>query len=501
MTKAKSKKEVTNAQRSRSPTAPGTEAGVKYVTSWGQIINQSDIGAAELMKFRTNVYAKGVERRQQCLIFTERPIINVLDGDGNPDDAVRDRITEMCHWDEVDLESKMVMAWNEILWYGAALFNPVWEQEGSEIVLRKLRHLPSDSFTSPPQGVQTIYSPILQGIVLEDGELAFYQMQSLNDIAPTRLDTENAEIIMIKEPTEPGLAGSPIIVPLVPVLKMMNYAWDAQMQKGHRVAAPIVFIKVTNGTEEDETYAKNILKKWGKSTSFVLRGNMELVRVDIPDNPTAMDIINALNQLLIEFFSPASSITKEGTLIGGSDWGAAELVKSYIMGIHRWLESAFQKILQEYLDYNGYEDLHVTIALPSPSIDRANIMLQQASVGAQQRVLSINEVRRKLEVEELDEEGLAQIAQEWDAFGPIATSFPMSGGFGAQGATADSAPYAMANGCGGGPLLNVYLPKPRSAERATRKDLGKDVDQLRDEVLDALAQQDVRSRSEGTSDV
>jgi hypothetical protein len=448
----------------QSPVAAGTESGVTLVTAWGSIVSQTDVSAADIQKYRTNVYANGVVRRQRYLIFTQAPIINVLDPEGEPHDELRDRIEEMTRWGEVDLYSKMVLAWSEIMWYGAAFFNPVWERDGSELVLRKLRHLPSESFTAPPQGAQEIYSSVLPGVTIEDGEIAFYQLRSLSDLAPVRLEN----VTMITEPTSQGLAGSPIMAPLVPIFNMINFGWTAQMQRTNRVGAPIVFIRVTNGTAGDIAYAKKVLANWGKNTSFVLRDNMEVVKLDFNDSTTAMDVIRELNQLLIEFFSPASSLSKEGALIGGSDWGAAELVKSYVEGVHNWLEAPFQKILQYYLEANGYEGYRVTIQLPTPSIDRANIMLQQAVAGAQTRTLSINEVRKRLEAEEVDDAGLAEIAAQWDAFVP---QQPM---------------WAPALGCGGEQFNAYTLPKPKKSEKAVKRDLAQDVDALEGDLLDAL---------------
>ena len=455
------------------------KTGVTYVTSWGSI-DQSDIDAGTIGKYRNNVYAKGVAKRQRFLIFTDRPTVAVYDPKGESVDELRDKVMAMA--DRVGLYDNMMVMFDEMFWYGAGLLNPVWVKEGNEVTLQELRHLPSDSFTSPPTGVTTIYSNVMQGLVLDDdGEMEYYQLQDLNSMTPVKLE---GNVMMIKDPTEPGLAGSPMVLPLIAVLKMMDFAWDANMQRVNRFGAGgVVFIEVTNGTQTDIDYATKVLKNWGRKTSYVLKDNMKVVPLSITESSSAMETINALNQLLIEFFSPASSLTKEGSLIGGSDWGASELLKSYIGGIHRMLEGFMNSIFQFYLDANGYADHTVEWTMPTLSIDRSEINLKQAQVGFNTKSATLNEIRKLLGLEELDDKGLAALMEQYKQLG---TLDPAQGG-NPGGNPLDVVPPIMNTGCDSDAWYNA-MSNPKLAEKVLRKDAKKGIDQLEEEVMKALGE-------------
>lgn len=395
------------------------ESGITYLTSWGSIFEMPSITASEIGKYVNNVYSKQVAKRQQYLLFTERFDLEVFDPDGEADTELKDRIMNMVDNPEVMLWEKMQQAYSDIFYWGASLFNPVWAADGREIFLKALRHLPAESFASPPNGDFVIYCPILQGITMVDDEVVYFQEQG--DLNPVKLEN----IYMVKDPTEPNLAGFPIVAPLIPVLKMLDFSWQSQMQKVNRIGAPLLFMKITDPVGDDVAYGNEILKKWGKNTAFQLRQNMELIEPDLKDTSTALDTVHALEKILIEHFSPASSISKEGTVIGGSSWGEVELLQSYISGIHRWMEKSFEDILSPYLELNGFADYTLEITIPNPSVDRSDVLMRQAETGFKTKSLTVNEIRDRLEAEELDEEELEKLKEGYpkaEAPNPLGTN-------------------------------------------------------------------------------
>ncbi|GAH72339.1 unnamed protein product, partial [marine sediment metagenome] len=106
------------------------------------------------------------------------------------------------------------------------------------------------------------------------------------------------------------------------------------------------------GNIGDVEYGNLFLKHWGKDNAYQLRENMETVDPHITDTTTAIDTIDALNNMLIDYIAPTSFIsTKTGQLIGGTDRPQEEILLQYIRGIHSWLEDAFASLLQQYLEY------------------------------------------------------------------------------------------------------------------------------------------------------
>jgi hypothetical protein len=311
---------------------------------------------------------------------------------------------------------------------------------GAEYKLLKLRHLPAESFGTQPYGRPFLYSDILQGVVISpyDGTVEYFQTLYMpqNNAPPGPvvstqfLQTKLTNIVTIKDPSWPDLAGRPVMMPIFPLLAMLDFGWQAQIQKMNRVGGGgILFLKIINPQGNDIEYGQLLLQNWGKNSAFQLRQNFELVEPKLNDNATAIDTIEALDKLIVAYFNPANQIQRSQTApLSGSSGSEKEMIDDYIHNIHQWLSDQWSHIMQEYLDVNGYEGYTVTIVLPDPSIDRSQIDLQQATEGAKDGALMTNEIRVLLGMDELDEAGLAALRVDVKARQPVAP--PMGGGFG-----------------------------------------------------------------------
>ena len=420
---ATTKKKTTKA-------APTKESGIVYIASTGNYFTAPEITADIIRDFQDNVYAAGLAQKQNNLIFGDKYQIEVLDKDGNQDEDLELEITRMCDASDVQLWSKIQIARDERFWYGPGLFNDVWEYIDNTYTLTKLRHLPSHSFrTLPESGDGSIYSQILQGIVLNDKkEIEYWQV--INEDG----DQEKVEnVLMVKDPTSTELAGTPIIVPIVPIISMLKFVWDTQMQQANRTGAKILFIKVTdphpagtlNNNVGDMDAAKDILKNWGKNTAFPLRGNMEIIDPQIKDDSNNLEIIAALNQMLIDYVSPINLITAsdDSARLGGSDSQRMEMLLRWIKSEHSTYEDRFSNMLQIYLDANGYVDYTVHLHIPTPEIDSSEIDLKRADVGAKYKVLFPNELRVLLGHEEKTEDEMSELEEYYKRIQPELASF------------------------------------------------------------------------------
>jgi len=303
----------------------------------------------------------------------------------------------------------------DIVWYGISLFNPVWNYEGSEYILEKLRHLPASTFADLPTASDgKIYSQILQGITLnENNEIEFWQ----TDEDGTQTQLKN--VFYVKDPVAEGLAGESIMAPLVPIIEMIKFTLETIMQQANRTGAKILFIKVTrpqgpsskNGGVGDVEYANLILQKWGKDRAFQLRENMDIVDPGIRDDSSNLEVKKALEDIFVDYIIPTSFISREGGIFSGSETSREELLNKYIEGIHQWLEDQFEMLLNRYLEYNEYTDYTVHINIPAPSIDRSELELRQAEIGSKTKSLTINEMRKKLGEEELSEEAIEELIE------------------------------------------------------------------------------------------
>ena len=431
---ATTKKKTTKA-------APTKESGVVYIASTGNYFTAPEITADIIRDFQDNVYAAGLAQKQNNLIFGDKYWLEVLDKDGNQDEELELEMTRMCDslrlwdpfrkkWVKEGLWSKIKITHDEIFWYGSGLFNDVWEYVDNTYTLTKLRHLPSHSFrTLPETGDGSIYSQILQGIILNDKKEIEYWQVINEDGDQEKIDN----VFMVKDPTSTELAGTSIVVPLVPIISMLKFVWDTQMQQANRTGAKILFIKVTdpqpasalNNNVGDMDAAKDILKNWGKNTAFPLRGNMEIIDPQIKDDSNSLDIIEVLNQITIDYVSPISLMTagNDSARLGGSDNQRMELLLRWIKSEHSIYEDRFSDLLQIYLDANGYVDYTVKLHIPTPEIDSSEIDLKRAEAGGKLQALTINEIRVLLGEEELSEEDLAVLKEYYESIQPAPAAF------------------------------------------------------------------------------
>ncbi len=416
------------------------ETGVAYVANldgWGGYAN-TDITAEKLYKLRGNLHGRGPIDKLTNEIFPDDPTIEAVDKEGNPAPDLARELTQMVLAEAVDVLTKMRLAFSDRCWMGAGIFNWVWEKVGSKYVLTQLVHLQARSFDTLPPGSVTVYSPILQGVHLnrDTKEIEFWQRQGLA-LQPTKLDSRG--IFMVLDPADGEIAGDPLVRPVAPFLEMLAFTYNATMQWVNQLAVPPLFIKIVgpkaasplNGNVGDVEYAKLILQHGGKDTRFPLRENMELIWPTAGDSSQSIvEIINLLVKAIVDYTSPSNQLAKSGTLIGGSTQPEANLMKTYIRGHHRWIESAFNRILKRYCDVNGYTEkgFSARFVIPTPDGDKSTLKLLQAKEGREARTISKNEHRALIEHDAVSAEEATEYADDWASSAPApAFSFGNAG--------------------------------------------------------------------------
>jgi hypothetical protein len=410
------------------------EEGVVYVSAAGTYYEKPRIDADKIKDSIGNNYLKEPIDRLQHQIFGDDLDIEVIDKNGDSDDEIAARLWQMCEQNDVNLWSATRVGWKDTVHWGPALFNPVWTKvdpvtlqpvpegsAGGEYWLQKLRRLPPETFRQAPSKVQYTYSEILPGIVLNDAkQVEFWQMQDPLSLEPKQVK----DVVMIKDPSSTELAGTSAILSLVPLVTMLNFSWQAQMQKVNRVGAPVMFIKINNPVvnkaqkRDDIAYANEILKNWGKGSAYQLRDNMEIVMLDFKDSEVSLNTIEVLRNRIRDYFSPNQPLQKEGNVIGGNAAAEKQLYDSYIKAQRFWIEDQFERLLQVYLDANGYEGYTVRIHIGSTNLGVGDLEVKQAQVGWQTRVLTVNEVRAKLGELALTDEEIAAMIEEWTKVSP-----------------------------------------------------------------------------------
>jgi hypothetical protein len=382
----------------------GKEAGDVFITGTGEIYRTPTITAEKLKKYMKNYYGAGITRKLRALFFGDVLEIAVEDEDGYVDEDLTTEIENMCKAKGVRLYDKIKIDWSDRFWFGESFFNTVWQQDGARYYIEKIRRLPPESFDTAPTDIDDgdVAGAILKGVVYKtkDQEIHYYQTNSDGDT------NELQEIHAIKNPTCTEVAGEPEILPLTSILTMLDFAWKSQMQTVNRIGAPIMMLRIVNPTKDDIEYGRKVVRNWGKDTAFVLRDNMEVVNLPMKEGTVSLDTIDRLSDMVLDYWVPTSMIAKEGSLISNGGGSELELLYTYIAGIHRDIESAWEEILQQYLDANGYEGYRINLTIPDPVVNNQELKIKQAEVGDSTGTLDINEIRERLGAEERGEEDL-----------------------------------------------------------------------------------------------
>lgn len=390
--------------------------GVVYVPSWTNTgLGDNAVRGKTIRQFTKNVYGRSLFTKQKNMVLTGPPTFALYDQNNNVDEKLQTRVWNMLNDPKVNIQvaaHRILFGW---FFYGPGLFNWVWEKQGNELVLTQLVWLKPPTFDVIPKNGRQVYSSILPGITLdENGDTEFWQDQagSGNGI---KLDPKN--IFMTVDEGSEELSGDPLIEPIIPVIEMLDYSWNADMQGVNRYGAPIFFIRIQdpmpasaeNGWVSDVDYSQMVISHWGKDNAYTLRENMT---IEVPNLNTAsisLDTIEALHWVIVDYMSPVSFVSKGGGVISNSGGSELELYLLYIRGIQHRLSKALEEIVQYYLDKNGYKGYHGEIRFPQVSQDQSQLNLDRARFLWDSGLGFPNECREFAGVEGVSDEELAKL--------------------------------------------------------------------------------------------
>jgi len=373
------------------------EGNTYYFAPGGLSYKAPKIDADNIYKVIENKTIEEGITKQQRILFQHDAKVEVIDTkkkESDPD--LTSLLTDMLDECPTSLDFTIQRAWRDTVEWGPGLINPVWDYEGSEFRLQKLKRLPPESFANPGPTVSYVYNQILPGICINDttDQLEFWQTDSKDN---TRQLT-NVE--MLTDPIKSQLGGSPAILPIFPYVRMLTHSWMRQMQKVNQYGSGgIWFLKVEDPTGDDKKFAQTVVNNVSSTNRYQLRPNMSIENLGINESGSALETITQLGMEIRQFFTPAGLIQKDGgTLIGGSSGPEFELYMSFIAGTHRWLEDYTRRILNPWLVYNGYYDkgFRIVVDIPEPTIDRSEIYLKIHDSGSKEGSLLPNEKRALL---------------------------------------------------------------------------------------------------------
>jgi len=369
--------------------------GVLYTFDGESTYDTPEITADIISNIRDNHLIAKLFRNQENLIFRNPFTISVK---SNETDEIDEQITEelLGQLEPLNPWTLAKQAWGSNFFWGPAIFNPVYAYEGTSYVLKDLRMLPAESFSNVGgTGDYILSSPILPGISLNrDGKIEYWQTQEDGNVV--QLDSKS--IVMHVCPLSHGIAGTPKVLPLVPLVQFYKWVWNALSQKINREGAAKPYVKLNEKTKAgDEDYAVEFLEADSKDESLPLLPSMDLVNPYLHDSDITLDTLKNAEQQIMNFFNPASMIAKDGTLIGGSSRSELDIVMQYISGEHEIIENCMETLLTPWLIGNGYTGYYIDVDIPEPEVDTSELDIKRAAVAMKTKgVVKANELRALL---------------------------------------------------------------------------------------------------------
>lgn len=358
------------------------------------------IDADLIQKQLENKYIKEGLDKQQRILFQDAIQIKVMDLQKDKEDTDLTAIFEdMANAPEVSLDDTYQRRWRDVVSWGPSPMNKVWGYEGREFRLQKLNVLHPYSFSNSgyTYSYRSVRNRILPGILWnpETNEIEFWQYQSDGVIR----QLQNIDLLVDPMATEPG--GTSSIIPLVPIITMLNFAWTKKMQEVNIYGSGgLWFIKVSNPRGDDKEWAQKILRNESSTNRYQLRENMEVINLGMTATGATMDTITELGMQIRRFFSPSDilSATGDSQIIGGSSGPEYQLYMSYIKGTHRYLERSIQNLFAPYLIYNAYDPkrYRIIVDIPEPTIDQSELKIKQGELLAKYGALTKDQLREKV---------------------------------------------------------------------------------------------------------
>ncbi|MDP3563818.1 MAG: hypothetical protein Q8R70_04955 [Methanoregula sp.] len=396
------------------------EGSTYYFAPGGSSFKAPKMNADGIYKILDNKVIEEGITKQQRILFQKPVQISVMNLKTKEVDAdLSSTISDMANEDSVALNFAIQRAWRDMVEWGPALYNPVWDYEGSEFRMKKLKRLEPWSFANTGTTVSYIQNKILPGICINDKtqETEYWQTDSKGKV--TRLT--NVEVLT--DPIKSGLGGTPAIVPIFPFVKMLTYSWMRQMQKVNQYGSGgIWFLKVTDPTGEDKKFAQNLMNNVSSINRYQLKPNMTIENLGMSESGSALETITQIGMEIRQFFTPAGLIQKDGgTLLGGSSGPEFDLYMAFTAGHYSNVEAYIRRLFNPYLVYNGYYDkgYRIVAKFPEVTVDKSELYLKIHDSGSNQGTLLPNEKRALLraalpqqagiDISDLDDPGLADL--------------------------------------------------------------------------------------------
>lgn len=370
---------------------------------------------------QTNIHYRDAVNNIIRQVFSGLPELWVTDIDGETvDDLTAELKADFARLHCYDLMQHVL---TDHYGYGAFIYSPGIAREGGKFIITELRHLPCESFLSPPPYKVNVSTPnrLLPGIIVtEDGETEIWQT---NPHTSNQTRIENARTVVPHG--EPQPSGRAYMEPVYYVIARIDFASKAQMQQLNRIGAPVLLPKVSDTVDDEainaslQTWAKKFVKSWGKDTISLIPQGIEFPPLNIREGSVARDFVEQCVAWIRTYTNPISDMQQAGTGIGTSDSGRMEIWATFIASEQNTCETWLEDLFTQILEANGYLGHRAHIQLKRPSVDKAALRREYILAAYQAKAITIPEIRDNmtdiLDLQETTPELELQLKQQYQS--------------------------------------------------------------------------------------
>lgn len=393
----------------------------------------TDLTIEDVKKYADDYFIINTFLKLTNFIFIGMPTYNVHQGDDSREDIaieLRDMVKKL------DFNGFLKKMWYDVCIWGNNFYSEGVEHDGKKWVITELRTLPPELFAYPGGALVVpymwgnyvmnpnyTYGRLLKGVERHDDDTVHYWQRMKYQI----IELENCK--HIKSPIRSYfLDGVPLFNPLYKLLPKISFAVDHLMAANNRSNLWFLEMPVNGNTQlpDQKTsiweYCKTIMRAATNKVRFMLPAGVTVQEIKTPPSDIHLKTVDLLVKWLISYITPADIISKgDGSLIGGSSNYEAQLFKMFSEGMQSFVETEAEKILDEWLAWNGRGDCHVEVRLKRLTFDNSELdfkiaqELIAALKGPDKIVLaSYNEIRARLSFENADIEFLKKAKGEYE---------------------------------------------------------------------------------------
>jgi len=376
---------------------------------------RSDIKRDHVLAARSNYIVDQNMNQLVSVIFPSDMEFYVHNPDGSLNDAATEILTNMAWSKEANLWYYALQLYDDIVTWGCAITNRFYESIDGVWELN-LRRLPPESFNVvSDSSIKGQKGQLLEGLISTSKGIRAFQsvFDDSGKIVTSELPADS--ILILTDPRySDKVGGRSRLRGVIPLLRNLNQAFVNFGRTVERVGIPKFYAQRTDPyaaeNPEQKAATQKMLSAQAEGMSFEVPAHLKIDQIPFSANNIAEKYLDRVLKEIKDFFNPTAWISTAGVSLVGSMKSQMDLLKVSISGQRKVIEDIIEKILDEWLEVNGWIGCTSEIVINDAKIEEPNdkINMIKAAIGSD-KWMFINEARALAGLPDLDEEQLKEL--------------------------------------------------------------------------------------------